>query len=160
MRHLSRHTSLIRFTAKPRQRQGGSEWRRGLGAPKPRRGYFCDVLGLGAALTSGSHSLASLASLRRTRHQKSEAEHGLALGDEYLDYLLNDVQVTWECYRSLAEEYEGYGLSGTIVPKVFSEASIGKACLNEMGVAQWRSLQPDFPAVSARHHHEHLLRWP
>src|SRR5207248_1188960 len=29
--------------------------------------------------------------------------------------------------------------------QILSEASIGKACLREMGIRSWRDMQPDFP---------------
>ena len=144
IKHLSRTASLVDFASPGGQRTARSlrrrkKWR------KTRRGFFCDVLTLGAALTGQSHSLASLAELRGTPHQKTEAAHGQGLTAKYLRYLRNDVQVTWECYESLAGEYRHFGLRQTPVSAIISEASIGKACLREMGVQPWRELQEEAP---------------
>ena len=102
------------------------------------RGFFCDLRSLGRALTGTSHSLGSLADLLETPHRKSEGEHGKQLDEKYLDYLMNDVQVTWECLRVLRARYESYGLGETMVSRILSEASVGKACLREMDVKPWR----------------------
>jgi len=145
VRHLNSRTALIRFTARPRQRRGRGQRRRGLRGPAPRRGYFVDLRSLAAALTGSGHSLASLARLLGTRHQKLEAAHGEELGDEYLDYLCRDVQTSWECYVALSVTYDAYTLPATLVSQVKSEASIGKATLREMGLRTWRERQADYP---------------
>ena len=56
-------------------------------------------------------------------------------------------------------------LAQTPVSSILSEASIGKACLREMGVspaaARRRVMpEPEVPPDPARPHHEHLLRRP
>ena len=65
IKHLSRTASLVDFAAPGGQRTARSARRRGRWR-NVRRGYFCDVLSLAAALTGSSHSLASLAELRGT----------------------------------------------------------------------------------------------
>ncbi len=144
IKHLSRTASLIDFAAPGGQRSARSMRRRRHRRP-PRRGFFSDVRSLAAALTGSSHSLASLARLLGTKHQKTEAEHGRELTANYLGYLRNDVEVTFECSQLLAARYEGFKLAATPVSAILSEASIGKACLREMGVKPWRELQPDVP---------------
>jgi hypothetical protein len=146
VRHLSKNVSLIRFAVPRSQPRTRSEQRRDLIKPPARRGYFCDLRSLAAALYGGSHSLASLAKLLRTAAQKLEVEeHGGPLEAAYLDYLCTDVEVTWQCFERLAARYEGFGLSKTAVHSIYSEASIGKAALRQMGVRPWRIAQPDFP---------------
>jgi hypothetical protein len=142
VKHLSRTAALHDFAAPGGQRSSRSQRRRGR-PRRVRRGFFCDVHSLAAALVGGSQSLASLALLRDTPHKKIEAEHGQELNAKYIRYVRNDVQVTWECYASLAGEYERFGLSQTPVSRILSEASIGKACLREMGVRPWREVQPE-----------------
>src|SRR6185312_9944178 len=56
-----------------------------------------------------------------------------------------DVQTTWECYRELIERYGRLGFTRTIPEKIYSEASIGKGHLREMGIRPWRDVQPEFP---------------
>ncbi len=145
IKHLSRTASLIDFASPGGQRTGRS-WRKKNWRRHVRRGYFLDVCSLAAAITSGSHSLDSLGRLLGTAHQKTEAEHGQELTAEYLGYLRNDVQVTYECFEVLATRYESFKLTATPVSSILSEASIGKASLKEMGVKPWREVQPDFPA--------------
>ena len=146
VRHLSKRVSLIRFTTPQSQPTTRSEQRRKTQRPPTRRGYFCDLHSLASALYGGSHTLASLAKLLRTPAQKMEVEaHGQTLNDTYLDYLCNDVEVTWQCFEALANRYRGFGLSKTGVHRIYSEASIGKAVLRQMNVAPWRVQQPDFP---------------
>jgi hypothetical protein len=109
------------------------------------RGIFADVATLGRAMTGAPHSLKSLARVLGTAHRKSPAVHGTALTPEYIAYCMNDVQVTWECYAKLRDRYDSYGLRGTPITRIASEASIGKAALREMGIRPWREVQPDFP---------------
>lgn len=137
VKHLSRTAALIRFAGTEGQRTKRSARRRSRRVPV-RRGYFCDVRSLARALTGTPHTLASLADLLETPHRKTEGRHGEEIDDEYLAYLANDVQVTWECFCVLRRRYEGFGLSETGVANIYSEASVGKACLREMGVVPWR----------------------
>ncbi len=158
VKHLSSRAALIQFTAPPRQRTGRGVRRRGHRVPV-RRGYFVDVKTLAAALLSRSHSLASLSDFLRTPHRKQATEkHGESLTDAYLDYAVNDVQVTWECFVALKGQYDKHGLSLTPMHSIYSEASLGKAYLKQMGIRPWREVQPDFPRPAYRHHHAHLLR--
>lgn len=146
VRHLSKTVSLIRFAVPRSQPRTRSEQRRDVVKPPPRRGYFCDLRGLAAALYGGSHSLASLAKLLRTDAQKLETEeHGGPLDADYLDYLCTDVETTWQCFAKLAARYASFGLTQTGVHAIYSEASIGKAALRQMGVKRWRVAQPGFP---------------
>ena len=99
-----------------------------------------------AALYSRSFSLASLADFLKTPTRKAESGgHGKELTPEYASYLLQDVQVTWECYQSLRGRYALHALEDTPLGKVLSEASLGKAYLKQMGIRPFREVQPDFP---------------
>lgn len=80
-------------------------------------------------------------------HPKLQTEaHGRVLTEEYIQYAATDVQATWECYRELNRRYLGLQLDRTPITRIFSEASLGKAYLRQMGVMPWRHAQPDFPA--------------
>jgi hypothetical protein len=106
-------------------------------------GYFLDTATLGGAMFGGRPALKRLAQLLSTEHQKHDADHGEEITPEYLDYLSNDVQVTWECAVELQRRYAAYEL-----PKrpweIYSEASIGKAHLEKMGLRPFRELN-DWP---------------
>src|SRR5262249_16217387 len=110
------------------------------------RGAFVDVKTLASALLSGSWSLRTLAGHVQVEHQKQETDgHGAFLTMEYLTYAMQDVQVTWECFVQLQQRYASYGLTRTPITQLYSEASIGKAYLREMGIEPWQQAQPDFP---------------
>lgn len=144
VKHLSNRSSLIDFTAPPKQFTPRG-MRKSRKVP-PRRGYFVDVRTVAGALLGGSWSLERLGRHLHIEHQKlGTEEHGGPLTRQYAEYALRDVQATWECYQRLKEQYEGYGLTETPLHKIYSEASLGKAYLKQMNIRPWRELQPDFP---------------
>src|SRR5271165_329273 len=116
-------------------------------APRQRRGSFIDLKTIAAALLSRSFNLASLADFLKTPTRKAESGgHGKQLTAKYVAYLLQDVQVTWECYQSLRDRYALHALDETPLGKILSEASLGKAYLKQMGVRPFQKVQSDFPA--------------
>ena len=145
VRHLNARASLIQFTHPPKRRDPRGQRNRKI-APRNRRGSFIDLKTVAAALQSRSFSLASLADFLKTPTRKAESGgHGKQLTAKYVGYLLQDVQVTWECYQSLRDRYALHALEETPLGKVMSEASLGKAYLKEMGVRPFQKVQPDFP---------------
>ena len=100
-----------------------------------RRGFFPDVKTIGAALTSRSDTLGSLAEFLKLPNRKlATEEHGGPLTLAYLKYAMQDVQVTWEAYAELSQRYDQHQLERTPIDRIKSEAGIGKAYLKEMGV--------------------------
>ena len=145
IKHLNNRSALIRFTVPHGQRTSRTRRKRGRKVPA-RRGHFVDVRTLAGALLGGSWSLERLAENLDTEHKKlGTEEHGGPVTEEYLQYATRDVQVTWECFEQLRKQYESYELTETPVEKIYSEASLGKAYLRQMGVRPWRELQPNFP---------------
>jgi predicted transcriptional regulator len=145
VKHLSNRSALVRFAVPARRRASKCMHKRGQKVP-PRRGHFVDVRTLAGALLSGSWSLGRLAEHLEVEHEKLETEgHGETLTEEYLEYAAQDVQATWECFERLRDQYERYELTDTPLDKIYSEASLGKAYLKQMGVKPWKDLQPDFP---------------
>jgi hypothetical protein len=110
---------------------------------KNHHGYFLDTATLGGAMFGGRPSLARLGELLGTEHRKTDAKHGETITPKYLDYLLNDVQVTWECADELQRRYDTYQLPKPPW-KIYSEASIGKAHLEKMNLRPFRALN-DWP---------------
>lgn len=145
VKHISSRMAFIRFGNPSRKRPPESQRKVGMKVA-PRTGSFVDVKTLAAGLLSGGWSLETLSKALKVEHPKIETdEHGGALTPEYIGYALNDVQATWECYDALTARLASYGLS-TIEPKsLYSEASLGKAYLREMGIRTWREMQPGFP---------------
>jgi hypothetical protein len=76
-----------------------------------------------------------LAKAFKTPHQKLDMPetYGGPLTVDDLHYARNDVQVTWEVYQALRDLYHKHGLT-TAMWRIYSEASIGKAYMRDMGV--------------------------
>ena len=157
VKHLSQRSALIRFAGdRPTQEttaeeetdeevddENADEPEQKIG---PDRGYFVDVKTLAAALTSRSHSLASLSDLLKVPTPKLDSdEHGGPLTPDYVRYALRDVQTTWECLNVLAQRFTSFGLNDTGLYELYSEASLGKAYLRAMAVKPWREIQKGFP---------------
>ena len=146
VKHLNAKASFMRLAATG-QLDSRSERKKGI-KKQYRTGFFQDVKTLAAALLGKGHTLASLADTLETPHRKSKADsHGGPLTPDYVAYAVNDTQVTWECYERLAAMYDAHGLKQTPPHRIYSEASLGKAYLNEMGILPLRKVQPDVPPV-------------
>jgi hypothetical protein len=144
IKHLSTRSALIQFT-KPAEQSTTRGMRRDGLTVAAHRGYFLDVKTLASAMLSGSWSLGSLAKHLDTPSKKHVTdEHGQSLTNRYLTYAMQDVQVTWECFDKLQSRYQTFGLDETPITRIYSEASLGKAHLKEMGIRPWTNSQPDF----------------
>lgn len=145
VKHLSQKASLISFAATMGQRAPRGQ--RGRNMPVPvRRGHFVDVGTLANALFARGFSLAGLSDFLRVDHRKLEFDDFDApVSDELIRYAIGDVQATWDCYVELMSRFDRLNLRRTIPEKIYSEASIGKGYLKEMGIAPWRDVQPEFP---------------
>jgi hypothetical protein len=146
VKRLGARATAIQFTI-PKGRSPEARNNAKGGTAAKHRGYFLDVLGLGAALFGQKLTLKALADKLGTEHRKLDTdEHGGPITREYLDYLERDVLVTWECSLALMERYERFRFTETPVNGIFSEASIGKALLRQIGTTPWRKVQPEYPA--------------
>jgi len=97
------------------------------------QGNFLDLRTLSFALSNEKHTLESACEFFHSPIRKNSSnEHG-KITIRYVKYNINDVNVTYNLYLTLAKEYEKYGLSKAIT-KIYSPASIGKAFLEEMGI--------------------------
>lgn len=139
-KHQSRYVSLLRFAGYNPQ-PARSQRKRGERVPA-KRGYFLDLRTLAAALFSRSFSLASLAQFVGAPRKLHTNEHGKTLTAAYLDYARQDVETTWECFLLLRARYMAMGLN-TPVNRIFSEASIGKAYFDKIGIMPWLEAQPN-----------------
>lgn len=142
IKHLSRRMAFIGFAQrweKPLFADGDGDVETG-----KRPGFFLDLKTLASALTAKSFTLDTLAGFLGAGEKEKFSDFGRPLDPDFIKYAVQDAQVTWECYEALLERYHQHGLRQP-APKVFSEAGLGKAYLNEMKVRPWRSCQPDFP---------------
>lgn len=145
VKHLSSRSAFIRFAAAMRQPDDRSARKRGGKSPH-RAGHFIDLKTLAGALFSRSFSLASLAEFLAVANPKLQFEDFAGpITEEMIRYAVRDVQTTWECYVELRDRLSQLELPSLPPEKVFSEASVGKGYLRQMGVQPWRDVQPDFP---------------
>ena len=143
VKHLTRRMAWINF-ADPGNNP--TEYRRRKRGETDRhtRGFFLDLKTLAAALTSKSHGLDSLAEFLEVPGKIPFDDFGRAIDPEYIGYALADTQATWRCYQELMRQFYEHRLTGTLPHRIYSEASLGKAYLREMGIKPWRQVQPDF----------------
>lgn len=145
VRHISQRSAFIRFAGLPKQLDGRSQRRRGEKTPF-RAGHFVDVKTLSGSIFARSFSLAGLSKLLKVSNPKLEFdEFDGPITAEMVRYAVRDVQTTWECYAELVGRYSAFGITSTPPEKIYSEASIGKGNLRDMGIVPWQKIQPDFP---------------
>jgi hypothetical protein len=133
VKHRSQRASFINFAGKTNFDH------------EPDRGFFVDVKTLAATLTGQSHSLETLTELLGVAAKRPLDDYAGPITTEKVAYCLNDVQATWECFDALAARYAGLELPQTGMHELQSEASLGKAYLQAMGVKPWTKVQPKFP---------------
>ncbi len=121
----------------------------GSGTGKPEagyifRGHFLDLRTLAFALTDRGYSLETACEAFGVEHGKQHTEHHGEITEEYIDYNRRDVLATAELAAKLLEEYDKHPIS-LQATKAYSPASIGKACLEIMGIKPILERQPGFP---------------
>lgn len=145
VKHLSQRAAFIQF-AKPMGQMDSRGMRKRNLRSAPRRGHFVDCKTLAGALFERSFTLDHLSAFLKVPSPKLEVDgFDGPITEGLLDYAVRDVQTTWECYAELIRRFERLSLKSLTPDKAYSAASIGKACLREMGVAPWQLMQPDFP---------------
>jgi hypothetical protein len=143
VKHLSARAALIDFGV-PGEQETPDSWRkRGMRVPA-YRGHFVDIKTLASALLSRRFSLQALAAHLNTPTQKHETDEHGAITEAYLEYARADVQVTWECFQELGKRYAEHRLAKS-PDRMISEASIGKAYLQQMGIKPLLGCDPSFP---------------
>jgi hypothetical protein len=101
-----------------------------------RNHRFIDTMQLGRALLGASvgGSLNAIAKALGIKDLvKGKIDFEAPITDEKLDYCRNDVNLTWEVYVRLRELYNRHAFSTPIL-EIYSEASVGKAYLSELGI--------------------------
>ncbi|KXS40223.1 MAG: DNA-directed DNA polymerase B, partial [Methanolobus sp. T82-4] len=108
-------------------------------------GHFLDAQTLAEVLLQYHHiSLANACELLDTRHKKmKDIKHG-TVTKKYLDYLIRDVESTFDVYEGLINELDLYNID---VPptKIYSPASLGKYALKQLGMNSLSERNFDFP---------------
>ena len=108
-------------------------------------GHFLDIQTLAKVLLRLEHpSLKETCKTLNTQHRKIEdIEHG-RVSEQYLDYLIRDVESTSEVYFLLIEQLNSYQID-VPVTKIYSDASLGKYLLKQFGIRPFFECQPGFP---------------
>src|SRR5579884_452740 len=148
MKHIGRYKTLIGFA---HVRVPGAEG--GDTRTLSYDGRFLDTAALGTALLGpGKASLQGLAERLKLPPEtwKKTADYAGAVTVEYLDYCERDVDLTWAVYRELRDLYRRHG-TGRPLWTIFSEASLGKAYLAELGVPRFNRRKPPVPAEIIGH---------
>jgi hypothetical protein len=143
IKHRNSRSAFFKF-AKPAQQEAARSQRRRGERVQFQRGNFLDVKTLAAALTSKSHSLKTLAEYLGVQHKGEFTDFARPIDPEFIDYAVNDVETTRQCFEELVRRYQGHRLGMTTPQGIYSEASLGKAYLKQMGVRPWREVQSDF----------------
>ena len=143
IKHRNSRSSFFRFAKPAHQETARSQRRRGEKVTF-QSGNFLDVKTLAAALTSTSHTLRSLAKYLGVKDKGDFTDFERPIDAEFIDYALNDTETTRQCFEELVRRYGQHRLRLTPPQRIHSEASVGKAYLEEMGVRPWREVQKDF----------------
>jgi hypothetical protein len=143
IKHLNSRSAFFRF-AKPAQQETARSQRRRGERVQFQRGNFLDVKTLAAALTSKSHRLETLADYLGVKHKGKFDDFARPIDAEFIDYAVNDVETTRQCFEELVRRYQKHRLGMTAPQSVYSEAGLGKAYLKQMRVRPWREVQSDF----------------
>jgi len=109
-------------------------------------GYFLDAQKLAEVLLQSKHiSLDKAGQKLNTKVRKmKDIEHG-KVTERYIDYLIQDVETTYQVYEKLIDELDIYQINIPIT-KIFSSASIGKHSLRQLGIQSFLDLNPEFPS--------------
>jgi hypothetical protein len=143
VKHLSPRAALIDFGV-PGEQETYRSWRNRRMRVAAYRGHFVDIKTFASALLSRRFSLHGLAVYLGTPTQKHETDEHGTITEAYLRYARADVQVTWECFEELKNRYAEHGLSRN-PDRMLSEASIGKAYLQQMRIKPLLGCDPSFP---------------
>ena len=110
-----------------------------------RNHRFIDTMQLGRALLGASvgGSLNAIAKALGIKEiVKGKINFEVPITDDKLDYCRNDVNLTWEVYVRLRQLYNRHGFS-TPIHEIYSEASVGKAYLSELGITSTLQKSPE-----------------
>lgn len=108
-------------------------------------GVFVDLKTLAVTLTDKKHINLERACemFNKTYHKIRAKEHG-KINRNYIEYNMNDTLATAELFIHLREEFEKYSLP---IPlnEVYSSATVGKFCLERLGINPFSTMNPNFP---------------
>jgi len=133
-----------------------------------RRGRFLDLHTLAFALTDNSYSLAGAIQAFGSETKKMEYEPTGKISEKEITYARQDVHATLGLLNPLKQEYELHPID--LRPdRAYSPASIGKAYLRAMGIAEpmrkFKKLPPEIHGIAMAAYYGgraecRMRRWP
>jgi hypothetical protein len=111
-----------------------------------RRNHQClDTIQLGRSLLGpGKNSMRGLLKkLKITDIKKGDADYEGPITPEFIDYARTDVRATWRIFQELRALYVKHGRSRPM-DRIYSEASHGKAYLEDFGITPFMKQNPNF----------------
>jgi hypothetical protein len=142
---LARYEARIAFQrCKPLARTDDGQRKSRFYASNETVGRFLDTATLGKALLGpGDLSLDGLGRRLKIANRKtSMPARGDRLTRADLDYARHDVVATWEVYQAERELYRLHGVSKPMW-RIYSEATLGKAYLQELGIPPFLYAHPE-----------------
>ena len=115
------------------------------GRNERRNHQFLDTIQLGRALLGpGKNSMRGLLKKLKIKDvEKGEADYEGPITAEYVGYARMDVQATWRIFQELRTLYVKHGRSRPM-DRIYSEASLGKAYLDDFGITPFMKQNPGF----------------
>ena len=133
IKQLNSETNIIKFSF--------SQFNR-----KNFQGYFLDAQKLASVILEKKRlSLEKTCEEFKTKTQKLKTEEHGKITFDYLNYLITDVRATYEVYLKLKEGFKKYNINLPI-NKIYSNASLGKGALRQMGIKPFLEQNKDFPS--------------
>ena len=120
---------------------------------------FVDTQQFGRAMLGPGDSSVKgmLKKLKIADETKSGAEHEGPITPEYIEYCRSDVRATWRIFVELRTLYRRHGRTREI-DQIYSQASLGKAYLRDLGITPFLQQNPDFDRRNDRPVHGGALR--
>ena len=106
---------------------------------------FVDTMQFGRALLGpGNSSIEKMLDrLKIDDEAKGEADHEGTITDAYIEYCRGDVRATWRIFAELRTLYRKHGRTREM-DRIYSEASLGKAYLEDFGIKPFLQQNPGF----------------
>ena len=140
IRHIDSKRAFIKFNnGRPRNNQEEKA-----GGSRKFPGHFADLRRITFALTNESFTLDRACKRFGVPKGKQEVkEHG-KISPEYIQYNLNDVEITNLLFQAVQREYDKYHLDLPMT-ELFSPASFSKAYLKQIGISPFLEKDRNFP---------------
>lgn len=126
----------------------GKRWKNVTNEEGRKKGVFLDVGHLFSVLYGSGTEKFSLEYVSKklgVENPKTKVEvHGIVTED-YIDYNINDVRATYECFLKIMEYKDFMGVKTLRPEEIYSSASLGKHLYKEMNFTPFLEKNPNYP---------------